>query len=313
MITVHLSGHLAPRVLRYTLIHPQGLGYIKGLKASLPLTISGCPPRPIGKDSFQHLDFATSPRLYSLTLAPFSFRPEIRYINMPETTIDQDSLPSVFQKTWKENPDPTALPFERDNPPFALTTVDWHQLSITDAEFTPHTWEDLHHLISIGELDELKRWPSQLKAYLAWTAYVKAKFGSATQYLLQQRLLWTPLSDTGVFKFELKSETPFEDPADYKIIMNDWTYAVTPGIKHIVVWSKKPLPVDREGALTTEGRKLVKEFVHREFRQKVGEEKEGEKVQWFKNTTNLQSVRSLEHVHVLVRGADEEVLKLWMK
>jgi hypothetical protein len=26
----------------------------------------------------------------------------------------------------------------------------------------------------------------------------------------------------------------------------------------------------------------------------------------------LQSVRSLEHVHVLLRGAEEEVLKRWM-
>lgn len=115
-----------------------------------------------------------------------------------------------------------------------------------------------------------------------------------------------------MFRFELKNETPFADPADFKIIKNDWTYAVTPGISHIVVWSKKPLPVDGEGGLTPEGRKLVTDFVDREFRQKVGEEKEGERVQWFKNTTNLQSVRSLEHVHVLVRGVDEGVLRQWM-
>lgn len=95
---------------------------------------------------------------------------------------------------------------------------------------------------------------------------------------------------------------------------NDWTYAVTPGISHIVVWSKKPLPVDAEGALTVEGRKLVEDFVKREFRDKAGEDEseEGSKVQWFKNTTSLQSVRALEHVHVLVRGVDEEVLKQWM-
>lgn len=120
------------------------------------------------------------------------------------------------------------------------------------------------------------------------------------------------MSDTGVFRFELKNETPFADPADFKIIKNDWTYAVTPGISHIVVWSKKPLPVDGEGALTPEGRKLVTDFVDREFRQKVGEKKEGDSVQWFKNTTNLQSVRSLEHVHVLVKDADEDVLRQWM-
>lgn len=227
--------------------------------------------------------------------------------------IDQESAPAGFQATWKGNPDPTALPFPRDNPPFQLTAIDWHQLSITDDQFTAHTWEDLHHLISTNQLDELKRWPSFLKAYLAWTAHVKAKYGSATQYLLQQRLFWIPLNESGAFKFGLVNETPFADAADYEILRNDWTYAVTPGISHIVVWSKKPLPVDAEGGLTPEGRKIVEDFVRSEFREKAGEKEEGSKVQWFKNTTNLQSVRSLEHVHVLVRDVEEEVLKQWMK
>ncbi|KAF1956441.1 hypothetical protein CC80DRAFT_473401 [Byssothecium circinans] len=231
---------------------------------------------------------------------------------MERRTIDVASQPATFQSTWVDNPDPTALPFPRDNPPFQLTAIDWHQLSITDDQFTPHTWEDLHYLISTNQLDELKRWPSFLKAYLAWTTHVKAKYGSATTYLLTQRLFWEPKNTAGAFQFPIKNETPFADPADYLIIKNDWTYAVTPGISHIVVWSKKPLPVDAEGGLTTEGRKIVEDFVKREFRDKAGEVEEGTKVQWFKNTTNLQSVRSLEHIHVLVRDVDEEVLKQWM-
>ncbi|KAF2637117.1 hypothetical protein P280DRAFT_501003 [Massarina eburnea CBS 473.64] len=231
---------------------------------------------------------------------------------MEHHDIDIESSPATFQSTWVGNPDPTALPFPRDNPPFQLTSVDWHQLSITDDQFTAHTWEDLHHLIGTNQLDELKRWPSFLKAYLAWTAHVKAKYGNITNYLLTQRLFWEPASTTGAFNFPVKNTTPFADPADYLIIKNDWTYAVTPGISHIVVWSKKPLPVDGEGALTAGGRGLVEEFVKREFRDKAGEVEEGTKVQWFKNTTNLQSVRSLEHVHVLVRDVDEEVLKQWM-
>ena len=93
---------------------------------------------------------------------------------------------------------------------------------------------------------------------------------------------------------------------------NDWTYAVTEGIRHIVVWVKMPLPVDSEGGLTAEGRALVEGFVKSEFRDKVGEREEGSMVQWFKNTTSLQSVRALEHVHVLVRGVGEEVLGQWM-
>jgi len=231
----------------------------------------------------------------------------------PQFPIDESSLPSVFQSTWKHNPDPTALPFPRENPPFALTSIDWHQLTLTDAEFTPHSWANLHHLISTNQLDELKRWPSSLKAYLAWTAHVKKQYGSVMAYLLQQRLFWEPLEDeTGALRFDVRASMPFADPEDYKILRNDWSYAFESGIRHIVVWLKQRLPVDAEGALNDEGRRLVMEFVQKEFRQKAGELEEGSKVIWFKNTTNLQSVRSLEHLHVLVRDVDGDVLKQWM-
>lgn len=131
-------------------------------------------------------------------------------------------------------------------------------------------------------------------------------------YLLQQRLFWKPLDDgSGALKFQTSNSTPFADVVDYKILRNDWTYAFEPGIRHIVVWLKQRLPVDSEGALNDEGRRMVLDFVEREFRGKAGETEEGSKIIWFKNTTNLQSVRSLEHFHVLVRDVDETVLEAW--
>jgi len=57
----------------------------------------------------------------------------------------------------------------------------------------------------------------------------------------------------------------------------------------------------------------VEAFVDREFRREVGERVKGERVLWFKNTTTLQSVRGLEHVHVLLRDVDEKVKEKWMK
>lgn len=187
--------------------------------------------------------------------------------------IDESSLPSVFQAHWQSNPDPTALPFPRDNPPFPLTAIDWHQLSLTDAEYTPHSWSNLHELISANQLEELKRWPSSLKAYLAWTAHTKSKYKSIMAYLLDQRLFWEPLEDeTGALRFPVRNPTPFADPADFKILRNDWTYGFEPGITHIVVWLKQRLPVDEKGALSNEGREMVDAFVKKEFRQKTGEE-----------------------------------------
>ncbi|KAJ8111533.1 hypothetical protein OPT61_g5894 [Boeremia exigua] len=231
----------------------------------------------------------------------------------PQHPVDESSLPSVFQSLWKSNSDPTVLPFPRHEPPFALTAIDWQQLALTDGEYTPHSWENLHQLISTGQLDELKRWPSQLKAYLAWTAHVKAKFGTATTYLLTQRLLWEPIDDpSGAMRFDIRDVVPFADPRDFAILRNDWPYGHEKGIHHICVWLKTRLPVDEEGALSDKGRKMVEAFVDQEFRAKAGEEKRGSKILWFKNSTNLQSVRSLEHFHVLIRDVDESALQQWM-
>jgi hypothetical protein len=228
--------------------------------------------------------------------------------------VESSSLPSVFQASWRANPDPAALPFSKDAPPFALTAIDWVQLSLTDAEFTPHSWSNLHSLISAGRLEDLKRWPSALKAYLAWTAHVKEKYGTIMAYLLQQRLHWDPVDDgSGALTFNAKSATPFTDPADFLILRNDWGYAFEQGIRHIVVWLKQRLPVDEGGALSEDGKRLVRDFVKKEFREKAGETEEGSKVIWFKNTTNLQSVRSLEHVHVLIKDVDDEVAKQWLQ
>lgn len=57
---------------------------------------------------------------------------------------------------------------------------------------------------------------------------------------------------------------------------------------------------------------MVEEFVEREFRAKAKETERDSKILWFKNTTNLQSVRSLEHLHVLVRNVDQEASKQWL-
>lgn len=231
----------------------------------------------------------------------------------PQHPVDESSLPSVFQASWKSNQDASALPFPRDKPPFALTAIDWHQLNLKDDEYKPHSWENLRHLISTGQLDALKRWPSQLKAYLAWTAHVKAKYGSATTYLLTQRLFWQPIDDNaGAMAFNTRNVDPFADTEDFTILRNDWPYGHEPGMRHICVWLKQRLPVDKEGALSERGRQMVDGFVDKEFRFKAGEEKRESKIIWFKNTTNLQSVRSLEHLHVLVRDVDDEVLKQWL-
>lgn len=113
---------------------------------------------------------------------------------------------------------------------------------------------------------------------------------------------------------------PFEDRRDYAILINDWPYGFEAGIKHILVWSRTPIPVDDDrGDVTPESKRLIEEFVERQFVSSLAKE-EGisaseakERTMWFKNWVSLQSVRGVDHVHVLVRDVPGALLDKWLE
>lgn len=81
----------------------------------------------------------------------------------------------------------------------------------------------------------------------------------------------------------------------------------------MVVWLKTPIPVDSTtGVLTGDSRRRVEEFVRGTFEDRLARDVgERDRVVWFKNWTQLQSVRGLEHIHVLVRDVPEKVMNEW--
>lgn len=169
-------------------------------------------------------------------------------------------------------------------------------------------------------LARLQRKPSALQAYLTWSTTTKSQHGSITSYILSERLHWPP-PPTGQ-QFQTASPTPLSNPSDYKILPNDWPYSFSPGISHTVVWLKHRLPVDEDtGDLTPASKTLIEEFVQEKFvrrleealkgKEEKGKEEARERVMWFKNWTGLQSVRALEHFHVLGKDIPEEVLRGW--
>ena len=126
-----------------------------------------------------------------------------------------------------------------------------------------------------------------------------------TNFVVQERLHWIP-------PFVPASDIPLSDPSDYKILINDWPYGMPSNIKHLIVWSKTPFEIDDDiGDLTPPARKLVDDFVRKTFTDKLAGDK-ADRVLWFKNWVALQSVRSLQHVHVLVRDPPESLLQEWL-
>ncbi|KAJ6155170.1 hypothetical protein N7470_005736 [Penicillium chermesinum] len=194
--------------------------------------------------------------------------------------------------------------------PFHLTALDHQLLSMTDEEYVPHDWAELRDIIRRNDLAALKRKPSDLRRYLAWSAQTKAEYGSIMNYICQRRLRW-PLPDA-------QDPRPFADPEDYRILRNDWPYGLAPGISHLVVWLKTPIAVkSEEGHLTDESRALIEGFVQSQFVDRLAQDKAGRfpdaksQVLWFKNWVGLQSVRALEHVHILLRDVPDDIITEW--
>lgn len=167
---------------------------------------------------------------------------------------------------------------------------------------------------------------------MVWTSDIKSSYGSITNYICQRRLKWwtpdlaSPLTQKPetltLPEIPYRNATPFADPSDYRVLRNDWPYGVTPDITHIVVWSKTPIATKPEnGDVTDESRAIIESFVDRTFVQRLQKvagfehtDKDvirKENVLWFKNWTALQSVRSLEHFHVLLRGVPNAIITEW--
>ncbi len=113
--------------------------------------------------------------------------------------------------------------------------------------------------------------------------------------------------------FELMDAVPFSNPADYKILQNDWPYGLEKSITHIIVWLKDRLETEpTKGDMTPKSRRQVENFVQRTFLDRVSTlPGTHNKVIWFKNWRALQSVPGLEHVHVLVRDVPYDIILEW--
>ncbi|KAB8202369.1 hypothetical protein BDV34DRAFT_228451 [Aspergillus parasiticus] len=192
------------------------------------------------------------------------------------------------------------------NAPFELSKADKEALTTTEEDFVPHIWEDIQRIIAGGDTSQLKRTPSDLRNYIFWTPEIQATFGSVTNFLVKTRLHWGKEANNAEIRFPYRHSVPFADQSDYRILRNDWPYAMSSDMVHLVAWLKMPIPVDAEGDPTTKSSRLVADFTDRTFAMHMTREHTGNNIQWFKNRIKWQSVRALEHIHVILRDLDDE-------
>lgn len=144
----------------------------------------------------------------------------------------------------------------------------------------------------------LRRSPQDLRNYILWYSGVEKQYGSIAEFVRRERLKWE-------HPIVVRDAALFNHPVDFKIIRNDWPYGLAEGITHLVIWSKVKIPIDPDTSLPTlEAAATIETFLRRTFDKRLGADF-SKNVLWFKQKAEWQSVKSLDHIHVMVRGLAE--------
>lgn len=110
------------------------------------------------------------------------------------------------------------------------------------------------------------------------------------------------------------STVPFDNAANYQVLLNHRPYGFAPDIKHMVVWIRNRISTVADvGDMTPESKESVGHIVQRCLTAKVGGEGARDRVLQSKNWGVVCSVRTIDHIHVLVRNVDQKIVAEWIK
>lgn len=187
-------------------------------------------------------------------------------------------------------------------------------MSVSDK---PMTWEQVTEYVTTGNIANLTRSFECLERYHNFKRNLESKGVDLTTNLLRDTLHWIP-QNTDITtpikeilpKIHCVDPRPFANVNDMTIVGNDFPYFFEPGVEHVCVWLKFPLPPDKNsiiGDLSDENKRLVDKYVTKTFIEGLALDKKN--VLWFKNYAALQSVKAIPHIHVLIRNGDHEKIE----
>jgi len=165
------------------------------------------------------------------------------------------------------------------------------------------TWPEVHFIIATNRLELFARSSAQTKQYLEFKHELKELKVSILDHILNEELRW---------KMEdLREEGEiFAHESDIKILYNKFPYYFEEDVSHLCVWSKVRIPTDPNsdvGDISEETREQIRKYIENTFIKPLGIT--WDDVEWFKNWTSLQSVRSISHIHVLIKGGDKNKIE----
>ncbi|KAH3682375.1 hypothetical protein WICPIJ_006661 [Wickerhamomyces pijperi] len=181
---------------------------------------------------------------------------------------------------------------------------------------TPLSWSQTRHIIQTNQLGKFKRSQEQLTKYREHRAKLKQQGISSLNKLLSDELGWVEvdknyniLSPTA-YALKPSSDKLFNHPDDIKITMNRFPYNFTSDITHLLVWTKLPIPNDPSspiGDISPQTRQIIDTFLEKQFVRNHGLPKEN--ILWFRNWSELQSIKQFSHIHVLIKDLKADKLR----
>ncbi|CDK28074.1 unnamed protein product [Kuraishia capsulata CBS 1993] len=180
---------------------------------------------------------------------------------------------------------------------------------------TPMTWEVLKEVLQTNDIAKLYRSPESLEKYRRRKQQLAEANVSVHYNLLVNQLHWAEPSPGGELKgvkLDVKATDPrlFANEDDILILENEFPYNFEKGMKHLVVWTKnfiEPDPHSALGDISPETRSIIGLYVKKTFVDWLGYPQEN--ILWFRNWSALQSVKSIAHIHVVIKDFDESDLE----
>lgn len=185
------------------------------------------------------------------------------------------------------------------------------------------TWDEVSGYVKTKELYKLRRSQAETDKYHKHKENLKKKHITILQYILD-RLQWDEkeidqLNDLKYATDQQRLHAIFTKPELYKNSINDFPYYYESNVLHLLIWSKIRLPIYLNDTtdidmfdtknnsfpdMNPACKAVIDKFLGQTLHDKYGLTPEKDYL-WFVNYSNLQSIKAISHVHVLIRLKDE--------
>ncbi|QEU61233.1 hypothetical protein KDRO_E01050 [Kluyveromyces lactis] len=185
----------------------------------------------------------------------------------------------------------------------------------------PITWEQSKRYIKTGELYKLIRSPEITAKYRRHKSQLESKGQDLVSFILTSRLHWdvkelNHFNNIAFASDEDKIKALFKDKTTLKILTNDYPYNLEDSISHILIWSKIYIPLYQSNVNASTDDSVVMQSMNTEVKQLI--EKFLDHLLkplgltdyiWFINYPRLQSIKTVSHIHVLIKSNDKDTVQ----